>query len=122
MTLAPARAAISTRSTLPILSNILFEATDQGLRLSATDLEVGIRTWIKADVIKTGSITIPAKILSDFIKTLSDDREIDLDVLEGAKVKIKSGRDRLNITGLPRADYPVLPEFDKANATNIPNP
>lgn len=114
------QSAISTRSTLPILSNILFEASDNGLRLSATDLEVGIRTWVKADVVKPGAVTIPAKILSDFLKTLDDDRELNIDVEEGAKVKIKSGRDRLNVTGLPRADYPVLPEFEKGKATPIP--
>ena len=60
------QSAISTRSTLPVLGNILFEATDKGLRLSATDLEVGIRSWIKADVIENGAVTIPAKILGDF--------------------------------------------------------
>src|SRR5690348_11791326 len=57
--------AISVRSTLPVLSNILFQATEKGLRLSATDLEVGIRTWVKADVLEKGAITIPAKIISD---------------------------------------------------------
>src|SRR5688572_894980 len=58
------QAAISLRGTLPVLGNILFEASDQGLRLSATDLEVGIRSWVKADVLSKGAITIPAKILS----------------------------------------------------------
>src|SRR5688572_824425 len=68
------QSAISTRSTLPILGNILFEGTEKGLRLSATDLEVGIRTWVKADVVSTGSMTIPAKIIADFLRTLEDDR------------------------------------------------
>ena len=112
--------AISVRSTLPVLSNILFEATDKGLRLSATDLEVGIRTWVKADVVEKGAITIPAKILGDFLKTLEDDREVKLESSENGKVEIRSGRDRLNITGLPKEDYPVLPEFDEAKSINIP--
>ena len=113
------QSAISSRSSLPVLGNILFEATDKGLRLSATDLEVGIRTWVKADVIETGSVTIPAKILSDFLKTLSDDREIRMKVSEGSKVEIRSGRDRLNVTGLPWADYPVLPEFDEKKSSSL---
>ncbi len=114
------QAAISLRGTLPVLGNILFEATDQGLRLSATDLEVGIRSWVKADVLAKGAITIPAKILSDFLKTLNDDREIKLDVGENNKVEIRSGRDRLSVTGLPKEDYPVLPEFDESKAAPIP--
>src|ERR1043165_9379122 len=85
--------AISVRSTLPVLGNVLFEASEQGLRLSATDLEVGIRTWVKADVIEKGAITIPAKILSDFLRTLEDNREVKLEVSENNKIEIKSGRD-----------------------------
>src|SRR3989338_5562485 len=112
--------AISTRSTLPILGNILFEGTDQGLRLSATDLEVGIRTWVKADVVTKGAMTIPAKIAADFLRTLEDDREIKLEVNENNKVDFKSGRDRLSVTGLPRTDYPVLPEFDETKSVEIP--
>jgi DNA polymerase-3 subunit beta len=112
--------AISIRSTLPVLGNILFEASDQGLRLSATDLEVGIRTWIKADIIEKGAITIPAKILADFLRTLEDDREVKLEVSDNNKIEIRSGRDRLSITGLPKEDYPVLPEFDETKAVTIP--
>ena len=114
------QAAISSRTTLPVLSNILFEATEKGLRLSATDLEVGVRTWIKADVIKKGAATVPAKILSDFVRTLEDDREIKIDVGENNKVEVKSGRDRLTLVGLPWTDYPVLPEFDEKKSARVP--
>src|SRR4051812_12840103 len=62
--------AISVRSTLRVLGNILLQATEKGWRLSATDLEVGIRTWVKPDVMEKGAITIPAKIISDFLKTI----------------------------------------------------
>jgi DNA polymerase-3 subunit beta len=114
------QSAISVRSTLPILGNILFEAGSKGLRLSATDLEVGIRTWVKADVQEEGAVTIPAKILADFLKTLEEDREIKIEVLESNKIEIRSGRDRLNIVGLPKEDYPVLPEFEEGKAIAIP--
>ncbi len=114
------QSAISVRSTLPVLGNILFEASDKGLRLSATDLEVGIRSWVKADVIENGAVTIPAKILADFLRTLEDDREVKIEVVENNKVEVRSGRDRLNITGLPKEDYPVLPEFEESKAVNIP--
>jgi DNA polymerase-3 subunit beta len=112
--------AISTRGTLPVLGNILFEASEQGLRLSATDLEVGIRTWVKADVTENGAVTVPAKILSDFLRTLEEDREIKCEVTDNCKVSIRSGRDRLNVMGLPKEDYPVLPEFEEGKAVLIP--
>ncbi len=111
--------AISTRSTLPILGNILLEAGEGELRLSATDLEVGIRTKVKADVIQTGSITVPAKLVSDFLKNIDDDKEIKIEVLDGNKVEFRSGRDRLNIVGLPKEDYPVLPEFEDKKSVQI---
>lgn len=114
------QSAISARSTLPVLSNILFQATEKGLRLSATDLEVGIRTWVKADVLQEGAVTIPAKIISDFLKTIEDEKEIKIEVHENNKVEIRSGRDRLSVTGLPKADYPVLPEFDETKAVAVP--
>jgi DNA polymerase-3 subunit beta len=114
------QSAISARSTLPVLGNILFEAGEKGLRLSATDLEVGIRTWVKADVIEAGAVTIPAKILADFLRTLEDDREVKIEAAENNKIEIKSGRDRLSVTGLPKEDYPVLPEFEEGKAVSIP--
>jgi len=113
------QSAISVRSTLPVLGNILFEAGEKGVRLSATDLEVGIRTWIKADVLDEGAVTIPAKILADFLRTLDDSREIKIEVQENNKVEIRSGRDRLSITGLPKEDYPVLPEFEEGKSIAI---
>lgn len=112
--------AISNRNTLPALGNILFEASEKGLRLSATDLEVGIRTWVKADILTPGSITIPAKILADFLRTLEEDREVKLEVSEGNKIGIRSGRDRLSVVGLPQEDYPVLPEFNEDKAVLVP--
>ena len=80
---------------------------------------MGIRTWVKADVLEAGAITIPAKIISDFLKTLEDDRELKFQVKEGSKVEIRSGKDRLNVTGLPWADYPVLPEFEDVKSTKV---
>jgi DNA polymerase-3 subunit beta len=82
-------------------------------------LEVGVRTWVKADVLQPGAMTIPAKILSDFLRTLEDDREVKIESSENNKVEVKSSRDRLNITGLPKDDYPVLPEFEEGKSITI---
>jgi DNA polymerase-3 subunit beta len=115
------QSAISPRSTLPVLSNILVESNGGTLRLSSTDLEVGIRCEVKADIKEAGAITIPARTLGEFLRTLEDGRELSLKVGEGQKVEIRAGRDRCAIIGLPKEDYPVLPEFSQEKAISIPS-
>jgi len=64
--------AISARTTLPILNNILLQATDQGLALTATNLEIGIRKVVPAEVADEGGTTVPARLITDFVSTLPD--------------------------------------------------
>src|SRR5205085_7624057 len=72
--------AISSRTTLPILNNILIETTPEGLALTATNLEIGIRKVVPAEVLMEGSTTAPARLLTDFVSTLPDqDLELSLD-------------------------------------------
>src|ERR1700687_6313432 len=72
--------AISSRTTLPILNNILIETTPEGLALTATNLEIGIRKLVPAEVSMEGSTTAPARLLTDFVSTLPDqDLEMSLD-------------------------------------------
>src|SRR5690349_22942039 len=74
--------AVSNRSTLPILSNILL-ATDQGrLKLSATNLEIGINCWVDAQIQEEGSTTVPAKLLTDFASRLPQ-TPVDLSISDG---------------------------------------
>jgi DNA polymerase-3 subunit beta len=113
------QSAISPRSTLPVLANILFEADGEGLRLSSTDLEVGVRCQVKADVKSAGSLTIPARPLSEFLRTLDDGRDVSLKSADGQKIEIKSGRDRCSLACLPKDDYPVLPEFNMERAVSL---
>src|SRR6202158_4824715 len=72
------QSAVSTKSTLPVLSNILLETKTNQLKLASTDLEVGVRCLIKAEVVKDGSLTIPAKTFSDFVRTLPENQEIKI--------------------------------------------
>lgn len=113
------QSAISPRSTLPVLSNILFEADGEGLRLSSTDLEVGVRCLVKADVKSGGALTVPARPLSEFLRTLDDGRDLSLKSADGQKIEIKSGRDRCSLACLPKDDYPVLPEFNLEKAVSL---
>src|SRR5207237_9659400 len=72
--------AISSRTTLPILNNILIETTTDGLALTATNLEIGIRKLVPAEVSVEGSTTAPARLLTDFVGTLPDaDLQMTLD-------------------------------------------
>ncbi|MDP9350861.1 MAG: DNA polymerase III subunit beta, partial [Chloroflexota bacterium] len=91
--------AVSARSTLPILSNILV-ATDNGrLKLAATNLELGITTWLGAEVDREGSITIPARLLTDFVNTLPNDK-VSLEVTGGQKVRVSAGHSSADIHGM----------------------
>ncbi len=73
--------AISSRTTLPILNNILIETTSEGLALTATNLEIGIRKVVAAEIAEEGSTTVPARLLTDFVSTLPDkDLELSLDL------------------------------------------
>jgi DNA polymerase-3 subunit beta len=112
--------AISPRSTLPVLSNILVESNGGSLRLSSTDLEVGIRCEVKADVKSAGATTVPARTLGEFLRTLEDGRELSMKVGDNQKIEIRAGRDRCILIGLPKEDYPVLPEFSQDKAITIP--
>lgn len=114
------QSALSPRTTLPILLNFLIETETSGrLKLVSTDLQMGMKHYIPAEVESDGSITIPAKKFSDIINSLQDGQDIDLVVDAGGRVQIKSGRSRFNMVGAPKSEYPVLPEFSKDNAFSI---
>jgi DNA polymerase-3 subunit beta len=101
--------AVSNRSTLPILANVLL-ATDQGrLRLYATNLEIGINCWVDAQVHEEGSITVPAKRISDFVGSLPQ-AAIDIGVpADSYTVSVRSLRSSANIEGMDPAEFPLSP-------------
>ncbi|MFC1678837.1 DNA polymerase III subunit beta [Elusimicrobiota bacterium] len=114
------QSALSSRTTLPILLNFLMETEKSKLKLVSTDLQMGVKHYIKAEIENEGSITIPAKKFSDILHTLPTDHEIFLSMEEDSKVTIKCGRSRFLIAGTPKSEYPVLPEFSKSNAFTVP--
>jgi DNA polymerase-3 subunit beta len=95
----------ATRSTLPVLQNILIEAADNVyVHLSATNLEYGLRRSLLAMVQEAGAITVPAKTFSDMIATL--DGEIELTILAGDKLRVKTTSGQSTFTGIPASDFP----------------
>jgi len=104
------QAVVGTKSTLPILANLLLEVKGKKMDMTATDLEVGIRCSIDVEVSRPGAITLPAKTLSEVVRELPSE-EVKLEVEEKSRVKINSGQAIFNLLGLAQEDYPVLPKF-----------
>ncbi|MFO7918228.1 MAG: DNA polymerase III subunit beta [Anaerolineae bacterium] len=108
--------AVATRSTLPVLSNILMSTDASRLKLSATDLELGINCWIGAQVEQEGAVTVPARLLSDFVNSLPPGpMELEL-VSRTQTLNLKSGRFEANIKGIDAQEFPrvEVPEEDDA--------
>ncbi len=105
------QSAISAKSSLPILSNILVEATDDNIILTATDLDIGITSKIMIKPQVTGAITIPAKKFLDIIKELPESEPISISVKKNNLVNIECGKSVFKIMGLPKEEFPQLPEF-----------
>lgn len=108
--------AVSTKSTLPILGNILL-STDQGrLKLSSTNLEIGITTWIDVEVHQEGTTTVPAKTFSELITSLASGN-IDLMVNESHSVNVKTAKNNANIKSMDPSEYPLIPNADGATTS-----
>jgi len=104
---------VERKTTIPILSNILLEASGDSLQMTATDLELGIRNSCPANVKKGGATTVPAKKLFDYVRQLEEAevRFKSADSAGGAAVQVACGRSRVRMAGLARENFPVLPEF-----------
>lgn len=111
--------AVSARSTLPILGNVLL-ATDGGrLRLSATNLEIGINFWIGARVDEEGATTVPARLLTDLVKSLPPD-QVALEYVERNKtLNLRCMRDEAHIKGIDAADFPSVPTYEEDGGLHL---
>src|SRR5919199_5020250 len=108
--LSLSQGVVEKKTTIPILSNVLLEASGDRLYLTATDLELGLRTSCPAKVKKEGSGTIPARKLYDYVKLLPDG-DITIKLMENHWVNIRSGRSNTKMVGMARANFPSLPAF-----------
>ena len=106
--LAAVTAAVPAKTTLPVLSNLLVETTERGIRLSATDLDIAVSTEVSADVETPGAITIPAKKLSEIARELPPS-PVKVSASGEQRVTIECGRSRFKLLGLPRDEFPSFP-------------
>src|SRR3990170_2429596 len=101
--------AVAVRSTLPQASHVLLASDEGRLKLVATNLEIAISCWIGAQVEEEGSITIPARLLADFVGSLPNER-IDLSVAARARqMNITCARNEASVAGMDAADFPPVP-------------
>jgi DNA polymerase III subunit beta len=117
--LTATQGVVERKTTIPILSNYLFEAAGDKLSLTATDLDLSLRTACVAKVKKEGSCTIPARKLHDYVKLLPD-ADITIKLLENHWVSIRCGRSNTKMVGMARANFPSLPAFPSAGVVKIP--
>ena len=111
--------AVSPRSTLPVLGNILMAAEDGRLRLSATNLEMGITCWIAARIEGEGSTTVPARTLSDLVNTLPvDNVQLNLDA-RTQNLNVRCGTTNADIKCIDAQDFPPMPSIDLDGAVQL---
>ncbi len=107
--LATVGRAVATRSTLPVLSNILLETDEGRLRLAATNLEIGVNCWVGARVEEEGRTTVPARLLTEFVNSLPPG-QIDMELTERTQtLNLKCARYEANIKGIDASEFPVVP-------------
>jgi DNA polymerase-3 subunit beta len=106
--LAAVTASIPAKTTLPVLANILLEATEKGIRLSGTDLDIAVTTEVAADVETTGATTVPAKKLSEIARELPP-APVRIAAAGEQRVTLDCGRSHFKILGLPRDEFPAFP-------------
>src|SRR3954471_9664024 len=116
--LTATQGVVERKTTIPILSNFLFEAGGDKLSITATDLDLSLRTACAAKVKKEGACTIPARKLYDYVKLLPDG-DISIKQLENHWVQIRSGRSNTKMVGMARANFPSLPVFPTSGAVKL---
>ena len=106
--LAAVAASIPSKTTLPVLANILVETTDKGIRLSGTDLDIAVCTEVAADVETVGAITIPAKKLTEIARELPPS-PVKIATAGEQRITLDCGRSHFKILGLPKEEFPSFP-------------
>lgn len=114
------QSVVERRNTIPILSNVLLEAREDGsLRLMATDLDLQVDESVPADVSQPGATTVSAHTFFDIVRKLPEGSQVELTAAEG-KMQVIAGRARFNLSTLPRDDFPVIAEGDLPTRFELP--
>lgn len=109
---------VGSKATMPILSNVLIEAEKDQISLTTTNLDLGIRCKIKAEVKETGSVTLPVKRLAGIVRELPN-VDVSVDASPNHQVKLTSGGSNFRIMGIGKDEFPPLPEFGDEKSFNL---
>jgi DNA polymerase-3 subunit beta len=110
--------AVSNRS-LPVLTNVLLKTEDGGLKLTATNLEIGITYWVPGKIEADGATSVPARLLTDLVNSLPGGEPIVLELGDGETLHIKAGRFESNIKGIPAEDFPTVQTAGERPITRV---
>jgi len=107
--------AVPTKTTLPVLANLLVQTTEKGIRLSGTDLDIAVSTEVTADVEAAGGMTIPARKLAEIARELPPS-PVKINSAGDQRITLECGRAKFKLLGLPKSEFPSFPtiQFDKA--------
>lgn len=110
--------AVSSRSSLPVLANVLLRTEDAGLKLTATNLEIGITSWVPGRIETEGALTIPARLLTDVVGGLPAGERVDLEA-EGTTLAVRAGRFQTHLRGIDADEFPVIPTAGERPTTRV---
>jgi DNA polymerase-3 subunit beta len=113
--LAAVASVIPAKTTLPVLANLLIEATERGIRLAGTDLDISVSTEVNAEVEATGAVTVPAKKLSEIARELPP-APVKFAAQGEQRITLECGRSKFKLLGLPKSEFPAPPgvRFDQS--------
>ena len=117
--LSHVQSIVEKKNTLPILSNILIEAKENHLVLSATDMDISITDKLHCNIIETGSTTVSAHTFYDIIRKLPDTSEIEIISNDGKIMSLRAGKSKFSLGCLPKEDFPIIEIGDLQNELNI---
>jgi len=111
--------AVSTRSTLPVLANVLLRTEDAGLKLTATNLEIGITYWVAGKIESDGAITVPARLLTDLVNSLPSAERVDLELGSGELLHLQCGPFATHVKGIDADEFPAIQTAGERPTTRI---
>ena len=112
------RVALNSRTGLPILNNVLLRAEGNQLTLTATNLELATVSYLTAKVEKEGTITVPARLMAEFVANLPKDDDVNISTKDG-KMTVSAGKYKSTINGIAADDFPELPKIDEKKAVQF---
>jgi DNA polymerase-3 subunit beta len=111
--------AVSTRGTLPVLANVLLRTEDAGLKLTATNLEIGITYWVPGKIETDGATTVPARLFADLVSSLPAADRVDLELQGADTLHLRSGRFATHIKGIDADEFPAIQTAGDRPTTRI---